>query len=123
MELFTVTGNWIIALGKTILHSLWIGLLVYSVLRLLLNSIPDRFSNLRYSLTLISIIMMLGSVAILYLLIYSPGESLQNSTPLLGTVLAFSWHLNESVVGSGVIKTHLLFSMCQPWLVILSLQL
>ncbi len=112
MELITITGNWIIALGKTILHSLWMGLLVYSILRLLLFSIPDRFSNLRYRITLISIVLLLGSVALLFLLIYSPGEPLPDTIPVLGTELAFSWHLAEPGIGSGGIKLHLFFIIC-----------
>ena len=65
MEVFVATGDWILALGKTIIHSIWVGLLLLSILKLTLNVIPDSYSNLRYRISVLSLLLLLGSVGVL----------------------------------------------------------
>ena len=84
MDFFATTGDWIIALGKTIIHSVWMGLLILAILKLTLNVIPDRFSNLRYSISVLSILLLLGSVIALFFLLYSPLDSILTSPELSG---------------------------------------
>ncbi len=84
MDFIATTGDWIVALGKTIIHSVWMGLLILAILKLTLNVIPDRFSNLRYSISVLSILLLLGSVIALFFLLYSPLDSILSSPELSG---------------------------------------
>ena len=77
MEVIMATGDWIVALGKTIIHSIWVGLLLLSVLKLILNVIPDSYSNLRYRISVLSLLMLLGSGFALFFLLYSPADTIQ----------------------------------------------
>ena len=45
MELLENSSNWIIALGKTVLNSLWLGFLFLSLLKALFLLIPKRFGQ------------------------------------------------------------------------------
>ena len=74
MEIFTSTGDWIVAMGKTIIHSLWMGLLVISFLKLILDVIPDSNSKLRYRIAISSMLLLLGSVIVLFFKLYSPAQ-------------------------------------------------
>ncbi len=73
MELFDSTGNWIMALGKTMVHSIWIGLLFLSALKIALLLIPSRFSGHRYRAAFITFLLFSGSVATTFMLLYTPG--------------------------------------------------
>ena len=75
MEFFESSGNWIIALGKTLVHSLWIGLLILSMLKIVLQFVPGRHSALRYRMALTSLILYVGSVTMLFFSLYSPSEA------------------------------------------------
>lgn len=79
MEVFMATGDWVLALGKTIIHSIWVGLLLLSVLKLVLNVIPDSYSNLRYRISVLSLLLLLGSGFALFFLLYSPTHTIKIS--------------------------------------------
>jgi len=74
MLLFETTGNLIVALGKTIIHSVWIGLLILAVLRMVLLAIPERLSNQRYLVSVASMVLLAGAVFATFILIYVPGS-------------------------------------------------
>ena len=61
MEFFEASGNWTVALGKTMVHSLWIGLLLLSVLKITLQVLPGRYSLLRYRLTTGSLFLFISA--------------------------------------------------------------
>ena len=72
MEFFESSGSLTVALGKTLVHSLWIGLLLLSILKITLQAIPSRYSNLRYRLATITLFLFMTSVATLFLLLLTP---------------------------------------------------
>ena len=72
MGLFEISANWIDALAKTLFHSLWIGLILLSLLKAGLQLIPERFSNIRYRLGIISLLVFTGTIATLFFRLYSP---------------------------------------------------
>jgi beta-lactamase regulating signal transducer with metallopeptidase domain len=72
MGLFETSGIWIIALGKTLTHSIWIGLLILGMMRLTLSHIPTRLSALRYSISVSALLLLCFSVLGTFILIYKP---------------------------------------------------
>ena len=74
MDAFGTSASLIIALGKTILHSLWIGFLILALLRMLLLAIPERHSNRRYLLSVASMALLAGAVFTTFFLLYAPGN-------------------------------------------------
>ena len=75
MDLFEVTGVWILAIGKTILHSMWIGMLILGLLRLALNFVPSRASGLRYGISVASLLFLFFSVLAVFIFIYEPSPT------------------------------------------------
>jgi bla regulator protein BlaR1 len=75
MEFFEASGNWTVALGKTMVHSLWIGLLLLSVLKITLQVLPGRYSLLRYRLTTGSLFLFIGTVVALFIFLYAPMQT------------------------------------------------
>ena len=74
MDVFGTSANLIVALGKTIFHSLWIGFLILALLRMLLLAIPERHSNQRYLLSVASMLVLAGTVLTTFILLYVPGS-------------------------------------------------
>ena len=72
MGLFDASGVWIVALGKTTVHSLWIGLLILALLRYTLLQIPDRFSSMRYGISVSALLLLFSSVITTFILLYKP---------------------------------------------------
>jgi beta-lactamase regulating signal transducer with metallopeptidase domain len=75
MGLFEVSNTGMLAIGKTIVHSIWVGVLILAILRLTLAHIPARLSGLRYSLAVSSLCLLFFSVIAVFLLIYEPSSS------------------------------------------------
>jgi bla regulator protein BlaR1 len=77
MELFEGSSNWIMALGKTLVHSLWIGILCLSILKILFVLITPRFATIRYRTALAFLLAFTGTVVAMFLWLYTPlkGES------------------------------------------------
>jgi len=74
MGLFETTNHLFIALGKTLVHSIWIGLLILAILRVLLAVIPGRLSNLRYLVSVASMLLLAGSVLTAFALLFDQGN-------------------------------------------------
>jgi beta-lactamase regulating signal transducer with metallopeptidase domain len=101
MILFESSGNLIVALGKTIFHSVWVGLLILAMFRMLLASIPERQSHRRYKLSVTFLLLLFGSVLTLFLLLYKPNlVKVYPLIPGLGNSPKIAW------------EPKLLFSLC-----------
>jgi len=72
MGLFEVTGIWMLAIGKTIVHSIWIGLVIMALLRLALAFIPVKLSRLRYGISVSALFILFFSVIAVFLALYEP---------------------------------------------------
>ena len=72
MELFESSSNWIMALGKTLVHSLWVGLLFLSILRVLYVFIPSRFASRRYNVAAAILLLFTGTVVAIFSFLYAP---------------------------------------------------
>ena len=79
MGLFEVSGLWVLAIGKTIVHSIWMGLLLLALLRLILALIPAEHSGLRYSLSVSTLFLLFASVIATFLLLYEPVSPVRES--------------------------------------------
>jgi beta-lactamase regulating signal transducer with metallopeptidase domain len=102
MELFASTGNWVEALGKTLIHSIWISLLIYSLLRILLHSVPDRYSDLRYKMALISMLGVVVSVTGLFFLLYTPEIAIKLNDKTEGSYALLSFlQKNKTLLPQG----------------------
>lgn len=108
MILFETTGSLIIALGKTIIHSVWIGLLILAVLRMVLLAIPERHSNQRYLVSVTSLILLAAAVFATFLMLYTPGSELR---VLEANSIVPNFLLMETTSGSSL-EPNLLFTLC-----------
>jgi bla regulator protein BlaR1 len=99
MELLDLSGLWMAALGKTIVHSLWIGLLILSLLRIILIQIPAKFSNLRYGLSVTALLLIFCSVIGIFLLFYKSLASIS----VLSESYGFIPRLSANLSGKGKI--------------------
>jgi len=72
MELFNETHIWMVALGKTIVHSLWIGLLIMGLLRLMLHHISAKFPNVRYGISVSALLLLICSLIAAFIIVYKP---------------------------------------------------
>ena len=109
MEVFVATGDWILALGKTIIHSIWVGLLLLSILKLALNVIPDSYSNLRYRISVLSLLLLLGSGFALFILLYSPVDTTQISSGAGGEEPFFLGMLSAYINKPGLSSYHFIY--------------
>jgi beta-lactamase regulating signal transducer with metallopeptidase domain len=95
MELFELTGGWMLAMGKTILHSLWLGMLILVLLRAILALVPYRHSMLRYGISVSALILLFLSAIATFLLIYEPAGPGQEMGNFLGKMSGMT--LNRSI--------------------------
>jgi len=77
MGLFETSGLWLVSMGKTTIHSLWLGLLILALLKLSLNFIPASNSRLRYNLSVAALLLLFFSIIGTFLLLYEPISPLQ----------------------------------------------
>ena len=82
MELIENNSSWIIALGKTLLHSLWMGLMVFSLLKVLFLLVSQRYSVFRYTASLLSLFLFTGLCTALFIHLYNPAEVLSVTSPI-----------------------------------------
>jgi len=82
MGLFEVSGMWVLAIGKTIVHSLWIGVLLLALLRLVLAFIPAKLSGLRYSISVTALLLLFASVLVTFLILYEAVPPVRESLNL-----------------------------------------
>lgn len=75
MGLFEVSGVWMHAIGKTTIHSLWFGLLVLALLRLLLAHIPARWSRWRYGISVSALLLLFIACIGMFITLYEPLSS------------------------------------------------
>ena len=112
MEFFEASGNWAVALGKTLIHSLWIGLLLLSILKIILQTIPGRYSNIRYRIATISLLIFLSSVVTLFLLLFVPLQAqttAMTATQKFPGVIPHIQYISGNIGRSPVI---LLYTIC-----------
>ncbi len=112
MGLFEISGMWMLALGKTIIHSLWIGLMILALLRLVMSYIPVRSSGLRYGISVSALILLFISVIATFLILYDPVSPLQLAlrSPEAFPFASASLFTNSN--GNVVLNTSLIFSLC-----------
>jgi len=97
MILFESSGNLMVALGKTIIHSIWAGLLIMAILKLILAGIPDRLSRKRYNLLVASLFLLFGTVLSTFLLLYHP-HMVELISPLQGKTASTLWKLEPNMI-------------------------
>jgi len=112
MGLFEVSGLWLVAIGKTIVHSLWIGLLILAIVRLALAYIPFRLSGLRYSISVSALLVLFISTFATFLLLHDPGSATQVSAAKPGIFSSVSGKLISLNFSDEVLDTSLIFSLC-----------
>lgn len=112
MLLFDTTASLVIALGKTLIHSVWIGLLILAVLRMLLLSIPERQSNQRYVVSVASLILLAASVFATFLLLYTPGSQAGSYLKMLEADRIAPLFLPRESTSGPSWEPNLLFTLC-----------
>ena len=81
MEILESTGSWFIALGKTLLNSLWLGLFLLSLLKGLFLIIPQRFPGLRYHAAFLTLLLLSVLTGVLFLLLFTPAQEVPSLPP------------------------------------------
>ena len=94
-------------LGITIIHSLWQGLLIYFVLRLVFSSIPALSSVKKYNLSAVALL----SMAIWFIYTFCAEASAYDWSPATGNYSAFMAGLNLHAVAHPDFKTTLYTSI------------
>jgi len=112
MGLFEVSEIMMHAIGKTIIHSLWIGLMILALLRLAQAYIPVRLSGLRYSMAVSALFLLFISIIASFLMLFEPLSSMQVSlsSPLAFPLVSGKLFLRSN--GESVLNANLLFSVC-----------
>jgi bla regulator protein BlaR1 len=112
MVLFDANGALIIALGKTLMHSLWIGLLILALLRTVLHAIPGKHAHLRYLLSVASMLVLAGSVTATFFLLYAPGNPAGIHFRMLGSLKVGPQIMVPESSSGPAWTTNLLFLFC-----------
>ena len=73
MELFSTSGLWVEAFGKTLIHSIWTGLMLVALMNIALHVISHRRSHLRYFISVLTLMLYTGAVAAIFAMLYQPG--------------------------------------------------
>jgi bla regulator protein BlaR1 len=72
MGILESSGSWVIALGKTLLHSFWTGFLILALLKILFLFVSYRLARLRYLMATAALILFTASVVVLFFFLYGP---------------------------------------------------
>ena len=111
MGLFELPGAWLPAIGISVLHSLWIGMLILALLRLVLSHVPSRLSGLRYSISVSALLILFISVLSVFLLVYEPAVSSRGAPGLQGAVPGIAFIELFSARSTGLSGSGLLFTL------------
>jgi len=109
MGLFNASDIWIVALGKTTVHSLWIGLLIVALLRFILLHIPDKFSDLRYGISVSALLLLFTSVIATFILLYKPSVASHQAYLPTDLISSFSGKFTVQDPGYTGIGIHRIF--------------
>ena len=112
MGLFEASEIWMHVIGKTIIHSLWIGLIILALLRLARAYVPVNLSRLRYSIAVSALLLLFVLVIASFLMLYEPLSSMQASLSSPRVFSLVSGKLFLKSHGESVLDTNLLFSLC-----------
>ncbi|MDX2431133.1 MAG: M56 family metallopeptidase [Bacteroides sp.] len=100
MGILESSSSWIIALGKTLLNSLWLGLLFLSVLKAIFLILPQRFAAFRYQAALLTLFLFFALSAGLFFHLFTPGlEATVNLSESLSQRDIFSRFSGGSTIG------------------------
>lgn len=61
-----LSSSWIQAIGWTLLHSLWQGLVCFTLVALALRSIPTKYSGLRYSIATAGLLLLFSASVVTF---------------------------------------------------------
>ena len=111
MELFEASSIWMLAVGKTILHSIWIGMLILALHQLAQTIIPAKYSRLRYGISVSTLLLLFVSVLATFLLIYEPALSMQDLSGLRGKKLSGTENILFPITGAAADKAGLLLTL------------
>ena len=112
MLLFETSGSLIIAIGKTIIHSVWMGLIILAALRMVLLAISHRHSNQRYLVSVASLILLAASVLATFLLLYTPGIQAGSVFSVLEADRSIPHFLLMEPSSASSWEPNLLFTLC-----------
>ena len=111
MGLFEVSEIWMHAIGKTIIHSIWIGLMILALLRLAQAYVPVRLSGLRYSMAVSALLLLFISIIASFLMLYEPlSMQVSLSSPRAFPLVSGKLFLRSN--GESIMNTNLIFSLC-----------
>ena len=99
MELFSISEQWMEAFGKTLIHSIWVGLVLVGLLKLLFYSISHKHSQLRYTLSLSALLLYAGSVTAFFIALYQPSGTTPGMNQPSEVFTPASWLLHLSETG------------------------
>jgi bla regulator protein BlaR1 len=102
MGLFEASGIWLVSLGKTTVHSLWMGFLILALLKLSLAFIPAIYSRLRYNLSVGALLLLFSSILATFLLLYEPISPLQKERILARGPYLFPLEAADSDSGTSL---------------------
>lgn len=87
------------ALGWTLVHSLWQGLIVTAIVALLLKIIPSRASGSRYAAALAGLFIVVATIGITFTQVYT-SEHIPTAIYTLTTSSGYTYHIADNAPGS-----------------------
>jgi beta-lactamase regulating signal transducer with metallopeptidase domain len=111
MEMFEASSVWMLAMGKTILHSIWIGMLILALHQLAQTIVPAKYSRLRYGISVSTLLLLFVSVLATFLLIYEPALSMQDLSGLRGKNLSGRENILFPITGAAADKAGFLLTL------------
>jgi beta-lactamase regulating signal transducer with metallopeptidase domain len=102
LEFFS--SPWTQALGWTLLHSLWQGLAIFSLVALLLRFIPSRKSSLRYSIAAVAMLLMLTTSIVTFTWLSSNSGTSHNGSGTVYWIYTASIAQSQTAHDSGMLN-------------------
>jgi bla regulator protein BlaR1 len=99
MNLMTefLQSPWLNTLAYTLLHSLWQGALIVTIVITLLRLTPNRLSNIRYAIASIGLLLLIGTAAGTFLML---NVSASLTAPIAAVPTSSFFHDNHSTIES-----------------------
>lgn len=104
------------ALGWTLVHSLWQGLIITGIVALLLKIIPSPASGYRYSVALAGLLILVAAIGITFTQVYTT-EDIPTATYTLTSSPDYNYHIIDNTPDSLVVTIRQFMDANMKWLI------
>ncbi|MFD1000513.1 M56 family metallopeptidase [Ohtaekwangia kribbensis] len=105
------------ALGWTLVHSLWQGLIITGIVALLLKIIPSRASNYRYTIALAGLLILVIAIGITFTKLYTT-ESIPTAIHTLTLTQDYNYHIANQTHGGLLLTIRQFMDANMQWFIV-----